>query len=179
VVAVAGPGPGCFCVLPGLPGAVVGASRATRGRLASIQGCQRCPCPSPWVATGAARVVACRCFSCQVRQHTETAPAPATKATVLRKPSPKKENTGEACGNPLLLLPCGCRCRPCSRRPACCGVAAACRCCRCRAAAACCCLAVRLPVLPRYAAPRSPARRCVAALRTQPLLPVVKLRISR
>ena len=33
----------------------------------------------------------CRCFSCQVRQHTETAPAPATKATVLRNPLPKKK----------------------------------------------------------------------------------------
>jgi hypothetical protein len=34
-------------------------------------------------------------------------------------------------------------------------------------------------VLPRCAAPRSRRRCCVAALRTQPLLPVAKLRISR
>ena len=33
---------------PVLPEAVVGASRATRGRLASTQGCRWCSCPSPW-----------------------------------------------------------------------------------------------------------------------------------
>jgi hypothetical protein len=77
------------------------------------------------------------------------------------QPSPKKENTGEACGNtlpPLLPLPCGCRCS----RPS-----------------ACCCVAAVRRVLPRCAAPRSRRRCCVAALRTQPLLPVAKLRISR
>src|ERR1035441_3295659 len=41
------------------------------------------------------------------------------------QPSPKKRNTGEACGDTLLSLPCGCRCCRCSRRSACCCVAAA------------------------------------------------------
>src|ERR1019366_9473492 len=76
---------------------------------------------------------------------------PGNKSNGPPQPSPKKENTGEACGNTLLLLPCVCRCCRCSRRSACCRVAAG--------AAALCCFAL-------------PACRCVAALRTQPLLPV-------
>src|ERR1035437_7427094 len=65
------------------------------------------------------------------------------------QPSPKKRNTGEACGNTLPPLPCGCRC---CLRPACClrscGVSlppcrAAAGCCPCRAASRsrrrCCC----------------------------------------
>jgi hypothetical protein len=35
---------------------------------------------------------------------------PGNKSNGPPQPSPKKENTGEACGDTLLLLPCGCRC---------------------------------------------------------------------
>jgi hypothetical protein len=73
---------------PVLPEAVVGASRATRGRLASTQGCQRCPCPSPWVATGIARVVAvaapARSASTQ-RQHPPRQRKQRSSATLSKK----------------------------------------------------------------------------------------------
>jgi hypothetical protein len=95
------------------------------------------PVPLPvslGAATGAARVVGCRCFSCQLRQHTETAPAPATKATVLRNPLQKKKT---------------------QEKP----VETRCFCCRASAGAAAALggppAAVWLPVLPRCAASRS------------------------
>src|ERR1039458_425029 len=76
---------------PVLPEAVVGASRATRGRLASTQGCHRCSCRSPWARHWHCARGGCRCSSCQGRQHTGGAPAPATQATVLRNPLQKKK----------------------------------------------------------------------------------------
>src|ERR1035437_1452023 len=77
---------------PVLPEAVVGASRATRGRLASTQGCHRCPLSvSLGAANGAARVVGCGRSFCLPASTQGGAPAPATKATVLRNPLQKKK----------------------------------------------------------------------------------------
>ena len=114
-------------------------------------------------ATGAARVVACRCFSCQVRQHTEGAPAPATEATVLRNPLQKKRNRRSlrkhvatvAVRLPVLPLLSAVRLLLRGWGVSLLPLLRSCR------------------VLPRCAAPRSRRRRCVALLRTQPLLPVV------
>ena len=141
---------------PVLPEAVVGASRATRGRLVSTQGCHRCPCPSRW-ARPTVRRAWWLSLLLPARQHTEGAPAPATEATVLRNPLQKKRNRRSLRKHVAFVAAAVAGCCRCSRRPACCCVAAACRCCR-------CCVAAGV---------------AVALLRTQPLLPVAKLRISR
>src|ERR1019366_10575544 len=112
---------------PVLPEAVVGASRATMGRLASTQGCHRCPCPSRW-----SRPLVRRAWwavaappACPPAHRGGT--GPGNKSNAPPQPSPKKENTGEACGDTLPPLPCGCRCCCRCLRSACCCVAAACR----------------------------------------------------
>src|ERR1035437_2724789 len=164
VAAVAGPGPACSACagaaggcrrcgcspLPPLPLVAMAAGpRAGAGdRLSRVPpgaSVVAAGSPASRVATGApARLVGrghwhcarggCGRSFCHARQHTEGAPAPGNKSNGPPQPSPKKENTGEACGNTLLLLPCVCRCCRCSRRSACCRVAAG--------AAALCCFAL-------------------------------------
>jgi hypothetical protein len=83
----------------------VGASRATRGRLASTQGCHRCPCPSRWARPLALRAWWRWPLLLPARQHTGGGTDPGNKGNAPPQPSPKKENTGEACGGPLPPLP--------------------------------------------------------------------------
>ena len=142
---------------PVLPEAVVGASRATRGRLASTQGCYRCPCPSRWARLLALCTVAVAAFPARSastqRGHRPRQRKQRSSATLSKKRKHRRSLRRpvaavavrlpvlsavrlllRSCGVSLPPLPCGCRCCRCSRRSACCCVAAACRCCRCRAA---------------------------------------------
>src|ERR1019366_7362377 len=86
---------------PVLPEAVVGASRATRGRLASTQGCHRCSCPSRWARPLVRRAVAVAALLACLPAHRDST-SPGNQSNSPPQPSPKKENTGEACGNTLL-----------------------------------------------------------------------------
>src|ERR1035437_1192210 len=147
---------------PVLPEAVVGASRATRGRLASTQGCHRCSCPSPWARPLALRAVAVAAFPAKSastqRGHRPRQQRQRSSATLSQKKrnrrSLRKHVACVAVRLPvlpllsavrLLLRSCGVSLLP---------------------------LPVRLPVLPCRAASRSRRRRSAAlaagALRVPP-----------
>src|ERR1017187_4962846 len=82
---------------PVLPEAVVGASRATRGRLASTQGCHRCSCPSRWARPLALRTVAVAAFPARSASTQEQGQRPRQqKQRVSTTLSKKKRNSRES-----------------------------------------------------------------------------------
>lgn len=80
--------------------AVVGASRATRGRLASTQGCHRCSCRSPWARPLALRTVGCRCFCLPAstqRQHRPRQRKQRSSANPLQKKKTQEKPAETRC----------------------------------------------------------------------------------
>ena len=133
----------------------MGASRVTRGRLASTQGCHRCPCPSPWPRPTVRRAwwAVAAPFACPPAHrggHRPQQQRQRSSATLPKKRRTQEKPAEDRCRRcravavrlPVLLSAVRLLLRSCGvSQPPLPGAAAA----------------VRLPVLPRCAAPRSRA----------------------
>ena len=140
-----GGGSSCRCRGPALPRSP-GASVVAAGSPASSH---RCSCPSPWARPLVRRAWWLLLLFLPACQHTETAPAPATKATVLRNPLQKKKTQEKPAETRCHRCRCGCRVLP---------LLSAVRLLLRSAALPCGCR-----VLPRCAAPRSRRHCCCPA----------------